>query len=58
MTDVDGVWAYLIGTNRVEVIDETGRAYVFWGKEGNVSVELHKQDGGRTLKVFIAGERR
>lgn len=54
----DGPWAYLVGTNRVEVIDDVGRSYVFWGKEGKVSVELHKQDDGRTLKIFIEGERR
>lgn len=37
---------------RVEVIDETGRAYV----RHEVRAELSVQDGGRTLKVFV-GER-
>lgn len=55
---MDGLWALLAGTNRVEVIDDTGRAYEFWGKEGKVGVELHKQDNGRTLKIFISGERK
>lgn len=35
--------------NRFEVIDETGRAYSRWG----VDIELHYQDDGRTLKVFV-----
>lgn len=48
--------------NRVEVIDHTksdggGRVYVYWSKYGrgitNPKVELHLQDEGRTLKVFI-----
>ena len=43
--------------NRVEVIDHskggTGRDYVKWAKEREVKVELHLQDDGRTLKVFI-----
>ena len=34
---------------RIEVIDETGRAYVRRG----VSVTLSYQDDGRTLKVFV-----
>jgi hypothetical protein len=36
------------------------RAYVFWGKEGQVAVELSRQHGGRTWKIFISdrpGER-
>lgn len=37
--------------NRVEVIDETGRAYVKW--EDKLDVELSYQDSGRTLKIFI-----
>lgn len=42
--------------NRVEVINyhkELARDYVFWGKEGEVEVELSYQDDGRTLKIFI-----
>lgn len=42
--------------NRVEVIDHTGRAYVFWGEEGKVAVSLVRQDDGRTLKIFMNGE--
>jgi hypothetical protein len=34
---------------RFEVIDETGRALARYG----VHVELHYQDNGRTLKVFL-----
>ena len=37
--------------NRVEVIDETGRAYVKWEDKLNVFESI--QDGGRTLKIFI-----
>jgi ribosomal protein S28E/S33 len=39
---------------RVEVIDSTGRAYV----ATNVTVELSVQDEGRTLKVFVKGEKK
>lgn len=47
---------------RVEVINHTkrgeqGRAYTYWSEYGNgikdPHVELHLQDEGRTLKVFI-----
>jgi len=38
---------------RFEVIDESGRVYV----RHEVSVELSVQDGGKTLKVFIKGEK-
>jgi hypothetical protein len=36
---------------RVEVITDTGRDYVNW-KDDNDITALH-QDGGRTLKVFV-----
>lgn len=39
----------LADVTRVEVIDETGRAYTRW----RVSVELSTQDQGRTLKMFV-----
>lgn len=40
--------------DRLEVIDETGRAYVKGSIYGSpVSVELSYQDEGRTLKVFV-----
>jgi len=40
---------------RVEVIDESGRAYVNWDsdKESCVEVSISMQDNERTLKVFI-----
>lgn len=40
--------------NRLEVIDETGRAYIKGSIYGTpVKVELSFQDDGRTLKVFV-----
>ena len=39
------------GITRVEVIDETGRAYSKWGTK---KVELCYQDEGKTLKIFIS----
>ena len=36
---------------RVEVIDDTGRAYVNRNQDNAVEVQL--QDDGKTLKVFI-----
>lgn len=36
---------------RVEVIDETGRAYTKWPIRKNVELQL--QDNERTLKIFI-----
>lgn len=41
--------------DRLEVIDEGGRAYARGATYGYpVSVKLSYQDGGRTLKVFVA----
>lgn len=37
---------------RVEVIDETGRAYVKYNRS---DVEISIQDDGRTLKLFVGG---
>lgn len=37
--------------SRVEVIDDTGRAYTKYTPAGTVSID--RQDQGRTLKVFI-----
>lgn len=37
--------------SRVEVIDEKGRSYVNYCKEGDVT--LNFQDNDKTLKVFI-----
>ena len=34
---------------RIEVIDEHGRAFV----RQNVHVQLSRQDGGKTLKIFV-----
>jgi hypothetical protein len=39
--------------NRLEVIDQTGRAYVHYLDELE-SVRYSLQDGNRTLKIFIA----
>lgn len=40
--------------NRIEVIDETGRAYIKGELYGTpVKVELSLQDEGRTLKIFV-----
>lgn len=43
--------------SRVEVIDHSkdgqGREFVRWRKPGEIRVTLDRQDGGRTLKVFI-----
>ena len=44
--------------NRVEVIDQNGRAYVQWDKREAITVECQLQDEGRTLKVFISGDTR
>ena len=38
--------------NRLEVIDQTGRAYVHYLHE-NESVRYSLQDDNRTLKIFI-----
>lgn len=51
----DGPIAYYFNFNRIEVIDHTGRAYVYWADKP-VGVEIHQQDQGRTIKVFINGE--
>ena len=42
---------YINGCSRVEVIDRTGRAYV---NTHCKSVQLSRQDEGKTLKVFIS----
>lgn len=39
----------LYKVSRVEIIDEKGRAYTRW----NVNVEMHLQDDGRTIKLFV-----
>jgi hypothetical protein len=38
--------------NRVEVIDQDGRAFTRYGVSGGVEVVL--QDEGRTLKIFLS----
>lgn len=38
---------------RVEIIDDTGRAYYNWNKANKVEMSL--QDNGRTLKIFVYG---
>ena len=37
--------------NRLEVVDDNGRAYVNWNDKNNISFSL--QDEGKTLKIFI-----
>lgn len=40
--------------DRIEVIDDTGRAYVKGSMYGTpVTVDLSIQDDGKTLKVFV-----
>lgn len=40
--------------DRIEVIDETGRAYVRGSIYGTpVSIKLDYQDNGKTLKIFV-----
>jgi len=36
---------------RIEVVDDSGRAYVNWSKNNNIKLSL--QDDGKTLKIFI-----
>jgi hypothetical protein len=48
---------YLVDANRLEIIDDQGRSYVYWGEEGTVGLEFHRQDDGRTLKIFVYGKR-
>ena len=40
-----------VNVNRVEVIDDTGRAFVGYYPTG--AVEIDVQDSGRTLKIFV-----
>ena len=51
MTDVMAILPTSMIT-RVEVIDEEGRSYVNW--KPNNRTELHIQDNGRTLKIFVS----
>jgi hypothetical protein len=53
----DGPWLYLCNANRLEVIDDNGRSYVYWGEEGTVGMEFQWQDQGRTVKIFVIGKR-
>ncbi len=53
----DGPIAFYMGYNRIEVIDHTGRAYTYW-HEDSTGIELNQQDEGRTLKIFIGGEKK
>lgn len=41
--------------NRLEVIDQTGRAYVYYLND-NESVRYSLQDNRQTLKIFITKE--
>lgn len=42
----------LTQVNRIEVIDENGRAYVKW-VDTPLKVSYGLQDNGRTLKIFV-----
>ena len=42
----------LAKVNRLEVIDETGRGYVRYFKEGE-HLQYQFQDDGQTLKIFV-----
>ena len=44
---------HLSKVNRVEVIDNTGRAYV---KYNVISGSIELQDDGKTLKIFVTYE--
>lgn len=52
----DGPIAFYFGYNLIEVIT-TGRSYVYW-TYGSIPIELNQQDQGRTLKIFIGGEKK
>lgn len=39
--------------NRIEVIDENGRSYVWW-TDVAMTVKTSVQDEGRTLKLFFS----
>lgn len=43
----------LVGVTRVEVIDQTGRAYTKYFDRKAAIAQLNFQDSGRTLKIFI-----
>lgn len=43
----------LAKVNRLEVIDETGRGYVRYFKEGE-HLQYSFQDDGQTLKIFVS----
>lgn len=43
----------LVGVTRVEVIDQTGRAYTKYFDRKEAIAQLNFQDSGRTLKIFI-----
>ena len=43
----------LAKVNRLEVIDETGRGYVRYFKEGE-HLQYQLQDDGQTLKIFVS----
>lgn len=38
--------------NRIEIIDDTGRAYTNWKDDNQIGISI--QDGGKTIKVFIS----
>lgn len=38
--------------NRIEIIDDTGRAYTNWKEDNQIGISI--QDDGKTIKVFIS----
>jgi|TARA_B110000858_G_C17649583_1_gene402009 hypothetical protein len=54
MTDSEELKPY-VNINRLEVIDQTGRAYVHYLND-NESVRYSLQDNRQTLKIFITKE--
>jgi hypothetical protein len=53
--DIAYVREKLPNTTRIEVIDQTGRAYTNWHK--SKKIELSLQDEGRTLKVLLTTQK-
>ena len=47
---IQNALTYLPKITRVEVIDNAGRSYSKWDV---TDVEIHFQDEGRTLKIFL-----
>ena len=46
----DALWAAETPLSKVEIISDAGRVFV---GRGDVSIEFHYDDDGRTLKIFV-----